>query len=112
MEWQSLSSVDWEWLKAPHTMFIKPMFYDQKHSQDVIDLYLVQLAIYFVTAFSHKFFESEDRRKDYFVMYCKLKDEFEKCGTFMLMMTLTHTNCSFLAFILLQRITLQRLDYL
>jgi len=58
-----LNEVDWKWLKNPPSCF-DPVTREIPLLQR---LYLVQLAVWFVTAFSHRFFEAH--HKDYFVMY-------------------------------------------
>ncbi len=69
MEWRILDGVQWRWLWQPHSMFVDPPYFEHVTSPDLMQLYLIQLAMYIVMAVSHKFFESADRRKDYFVMY-------------------------------------------
>lgn len=63
LELALLAEVDWKWLKDPTSCF-DPV---TKKLPLLQRLYLIQLAVWFVTAFSHRFFEAH--HKDYFVMY-------------------------------------------
>jgi hypothetical protein len=71
MEWRILSASNFEWIWKPHTMMSHPPFYEHDHSYEMKQLYIAQLSIFIVAAYSHRFIESEDSRKDYFVMYGK-----------------------------------------
>ncbi|OLP80878.1 Ceramide synthase 6 [Symbiodinium microadriaticum] len=57
----------WEWWTDTTTLWDRPWQDSGECPPDLRTLYIAQLAIWFVTAFSHKFVEA--KHNDYFVMY-------------------------------------------
>jgi len=57
----------WEWWNDTTTLWDRPWQNSGECPSDLRTLYIAQLAIWFVTAFSHKFVEA--KHNDYFVMY-------------------------------------------
>jgi len=62
-----LSRNGWVWLTDTRTLWTQPWQSSGECPADLRSLYLGQLAVWFVTAFSHKFVEA--KHNDYFVMY-------------------------------------------
>lgn len=57
----------WRWWHDTRTLWTEPWQASGQCPADLRSLYIAQLAIWFVTAFSHKFVEA--KHNDYFVMY-------------------------------------------
>jgi hypothetical protein len=66
LEIRELAKNNFEWLYDAETTFY-PYPWKQEDPTSVRTLYLIQLAIWIVTCFSHKYIE--EKHKDYFLMY-------------------------------------------
>ena len=66
LEIRELAKNNFEWLYNAETCFY-PYPWNQEDPTSIRTLYLIQLAIWIVTCFSHKYIE--EKHKDYFLMY-------------------------------------------